>query len=108
VSKLSECLKQVPSTTQVTHDFNKKKTSSKENLNNESKLKRRSQGTISQLAILRVQNNWGAKEGGKFKAIRCSTIILNVGFPDGDLTYLKKKVLEIFTTEFNVQAILSL
>jgi len=64
----------------------KKKTSSKKNLNNESKLKRRSQGTISQLAILRVQNNWGAKEGEKFKAIRCSTRILNVGFPDGDLT----------------------
>jgi hypothetical protein len=35
----------------------KKKASSKENLNNESKLKSRSQGTISQLAILRVQKN---------------------------------------------------
>jgi hypothetical protein len=56
VSKLNECLKQVSSTTQPTHDENKK-ISSKENLNNKSKLKRRSQGTISQLAILRVQNN---------------------------------------------------
>jgi hypothetical protein len=61
VSKLSECLKRVPSTTQLTHDENKK-TSSKENLNNESKLKRRSKRTISQIAILRIQNNWGVQK----------------------------------------------
>jgi hypothetical protein len=54
-------LKQAPSTTQPTHDENKR-TSSKQNLNNESKLKRRSQGTISQLAIMRVQTNLEAKE----------------------------------------------
>ncbi len=32
----------------------------------------------------------GGKRRRKFKAIRCSTISLNVGFPDGGLTYLKK------------------
>jgi hypothetical protein len=51
--------------TSDTRFFFIKKTSSKENLNNESKLKRRSQGTISQLAILRVQNKLGGKRRRK-------------------------------------------
>jgi hypothetical protein len=49
------------------HMMKTKKISSKENLNNKSKLKRRSLGTISQLAIWRVQNNLGAKEAGNLK-----------------------------------------